>query len=115
MFSDSTVKTIAMPGMIANQGAVTIRDWPSAINVPHEGFGGWTPAPRKESPASVRMLLAMISAKNTSTDDAMFGSSSLNMTRCGLAPCAVAASTNSFSRRDRISPRNGLPMYGMRT
>ena len=44
----------------------------------------------------------MISVKNTSTDDAMFGSSSLNITRTGLAPCAVAASMNSFSRSERI-------------
>ena len=32
----------------------------------------------------------------------MFGSSSLNITRSGLAPCAIAASMNSFSRSERI-------------
>ena len=32
----------------------------------------------------------------------MFGNSSENMIRNGLAPCAIAASMNSFSRSDRI-------------
>src|SRR5205823_10669065 len=98
MFRASTVSTIAIPGMIASQGAVWIRLWPSAISVPQDGFGGCTPAPRNERPASVRMLFAMINAKNTRTEDAMFGRSSLNMTRKPPAPCAVAASMNSFSR-----------------
>ena len=61
--------------------------WPSAISVPHDGVGGCTPAPRNESAASVTMLFAMISVKKTSSELAMFGSSSLNMTRSGLAPC----------------------------
>ena len=99
-----------MPGTIASHGAVAMRDWPSAIIVPHDGLGGCTPAPRNDSPASVRMLFAMISVKNTSTDEAMFGSNSLNIVRHGLAPCAVAASMNSFSRSDRICPRRGRPM-----
>ena len=38
----------------------------------------------------------MISVNRTSTDEAMFGSSSVNMIRIEPAPCAVAASTNSF-------------------
>jgi hypothetical protein len=60
----------------------------------------------------VRMLFAMISVKNTSTDEAMFGSSSLNMTRNELAPCAVAASMNSFSRSDRICRAAGARCTG---
>jgi hypothetical protein len=47
--------------------------------------------------------------KKTSTDDAMFGVNSVNITRNGLAPWAVAASMNSYSRNDRICPRRGLP------
>ena len=61
------------------------------------------------------MLFATTSVKKTSAEDAMFGRISLNMIRSGPAPCAVAASTNSFSRSDRIWPRSGRPTYGMRT
>src|SRR5437588_96520 len=114
-FSDNTVSTIAMPGMIASHGAVAMRSWPSAISVPQDALGGCTPAPRKERPASVRMLFAMISAKKTRIEDATFGSSSVNITRSGFAPWAVAASTNSFSRSDRIWPRSGRPIYGIST
>ncbi len=52
---------------------------------PTTDSGGCTPAPRNERPTSVRMLFAMISVKRTSTDDAMFGSSSVNMIRTGRA------------------------------
>ena len=34
------------------------------------------------------------------------------MIRSGPLPWATAASTNSFSRSDRTSPRIGLAMYG---
>src|SRR6266545_2831091 len=110
MFSERTVSTIAMPGVSVCHGAVRIRLWPSEMSVPHDGFGSWTPAPRYESAASSRMLFATISVKKTSTLDATFGRISANMIRGALAPCAIAASTNSFSRRDRICPRSGRPM-----
>jgi hypothetical protein len=48
------------------------------------------------------MLFAMINVKKTRTLDATFGRISPNMIRSGLAPCEIAASTNSFSRSDRI-------------
>src|SRR5206468_10009138 len=90
MFSETAVRTIASPGTIVSQGAVRIRTWPSEISVPHEGFGGCTPAPRNESAASSRMLFATISAKKTRTLDAMFGRISVNMIRRLPAPCAIA-------------------------
>ena len=37
------------------------------------------------------------------------------MIRSGLAPCEIAASTNSFSRSDSTWPRSGRPTYGMST
>ena len=73
---------------------------PSAIIVPHDGDGGCTPAPRNDSAASSRIALATMSGKNTSSVDARFGSSSLNMIRRLPEPWARAASTNSFSRSD---------------
>ena len=61
------------------------------------------------------MQFATISVNSTSTDEAMFGSSSLNMIRIDPAPCAVAASTNSRLRSASTWPRSGRPMYGMKT
>ncbi len=81
--------------------------------MPQEELGGWTPAPRKERAASSSMLLAMLRAKKTMIVDSRFGSSSPNITRSGPAPCATAASTNSFSRSASTSPRIGRAMYGV--
>ena len=78
--------------------------------MPHDAFGGRTPAPRNDSADSSSMLLAMLSVKNTMIVDTMLGSNSENMIRNGPLPCATAASTNSFSRNARISPRIGLAM-----
>src|SRR5436190_5573792 len=115
MFSERTVRTIARPGTTVSHGAVVRRVWPSEMSVPHDGFGGCTPAPRNDSAASVRMLLAMMSVKKTRTVDAMLGRISANMTRKGFAPCEIDASMNSFSRSERICPRSGRPTYGIRT
>ena len=54
---------------------------PSAIMIPQDGSGGWTPAPRNDSAASSRIALATISGKNTRIVDARFGRSSVNMIR----------------------------------
>ena len=89
-----------------------MRSTPSSIIVPQDGFGGRTPAPRNDSAASSSMALAISSVKNTRTVEARFGSTSVNMIRSGPAPCARAASTNSFSRSDSTWPRTGLAMYG---
>ena len=106
---------IAIPGSRLSHGSLESTSWPSAIIVPHEALGGCTPAPRYERPTSVRIAFATISVKRTSTDEAMFGSSSVNMIRSEPAPCAVAASTNSRLRSASTCPRSGLPMYGMNT
>ena len=63
----------------------------------------------------MRIAFATISVKSTSTDEAMFGSSSVNMIRSEPAPCAVDASMNSRLRSASTCPRSGLPMYGMKT
>ena len=112
-FSDRTVSTSISPGTIVRCGAVAIRSTPSSIIVPQDGLGGRTPAPRNDSAASSSTAFAIRSVKNTSTVDARLGTISLNMIRSGPAPCARAASTNSFSRSDSTWPRTGLAMYGM--
>ncbi len=75
--------------------------------MPQDGSGAWTPAPRNDSAASSRIALATSSGKNTRIVDARLGSSSLIMIRTGPAPCARAASTNSFSRSESTCPRIG--------
>ena len=80
---------------------------PSPSIVPHDGSGGCTPAPRNDSAASSRIELATSSGKKTRIVEARFGSSSENMIRIGPAPCARAASMNSFSRSDSTWPRIG--------
>ena len=59
--------------------------------------------------------MAISSVKNTRIVEARLGSTSRNMMRSGPAPCARAASTNSFSRSDSTCPRTGRAMYGMYT
>ena len=95
------------PGTIVRCGAVESRSMPSASIVPQDGAGGCTPAPRNDSAASLRIAAATSSGKKTRIVEATFGSSSENMIRSGPAPWARAASTNSFSRRDRTWPRIG--------
>ena len=107
MLSESTVSRIKTPGAIASSGATLSSSTPTEIIVPQDEFGGCTPAPRNESPASKSMLLAKLSAKKTRIVEARFGSSSLNITRNGPAPWAIAASTNSRSPRAMTSPRIG--------
>ncbi len=110
MFSDSTVSMIIRPGRIASSGWMLSSSTPTVIIVPQEELGGCTPAPRKESPASKSMLLAIIRVKKTMIVEARLGRISLNITRTGPAPCAIAASTNSFSLRARTWPRIGRAM-----
>ena len=81
-----------------------------AIIEPHDEWGGWTPAPRKERPDSKSIALAKLRVKKTTIDDQRFGSSSPNITRSGPAPWATDASMNSFSRRASTSPRRGRAM-----
>ena len=79
--------------------------WPSAISLPSAAFGGWIPKPRNESAASARIAAAMISVMLTTIGPTQFGSMCRKMIRGSLAPAAFAASTNSFSRSERKSPR----------
>ena len=110
MFSESTVSRIIVPGAIASSGAVLSSATPVEIIVPQEEFGGCTPAPRNESPASKSMLLATLRVKKTMTVEPRLGSSSANITRSGPAPWAIAASTNSFSPSESTWPRIGRAM-----
>src|SRR6476469_4177625 len=108
--TESTVSRTITPGMTLSWGALEIRSKPLPTIVPQEVAGGCTPTPRKESVDSSSMLLAMPRVKKMMIVEARLGSSSLNITRIAPAPCASAASTNSFSRRERTSPRRGRAM-----
>ncbi len=109
----STVRKIIEPGRIVSSGALVISWKPLPIIVPHDVSGACTPTPRKESIASSSMMLAKFRVKRTMIVEVRLGSSSPNITRIGLAPCEIAASTNSFWRRERTAPRSGRAMYGV--
>ncbi len=85
----------------------------SATMFPQVGVGGWIPNPRKESADSARMAVAMSRVTLTMTGPMAFGSMWENMIRRFDAPAARAASTNSFSRKDRKTPvRDGQEEIG---
>ena len=75
--------------------------------VPQLAFGACTPIERNESAASVRTVVAIISGNSTITVVSTLGRISLNISRRLPAPCAMAASTYSFSRTDNTWPRTG--------
>ena len=89
-------------------GELVISVTPSLIIVPHDGLGGWTPAPRKESPASRRIEFAIISGRKTMIVVLRFGRSSVSMIRSPPALRMRAASTNSVSRNEITCPRIGF-------
>ena len=60
----------------------------------------------------MRMFVAMISGRKTISTGATFGSSSPKTSRGFEAPCAIAASTNSWRRSESTSPRTGRARYG---
>ena len=68
--------------------------------VPQLAPGGCTPTPRNESAASVRIVVAIMSGMSTMTTVMTFGRISEKISRRLDAPCAMAASTNSFSATD---------------
>ena len=72
---------------------------------PSDTAGSWIPAPRNDSTASVRIATPTVSVKNTTMGPTAFGSMCRKMIRGADAPDARAASTNSFSRSERNSPR----------
>ncbi len=51
--------TITRPGNVTSHQAVKPETWPSAMSFPSAGVGGWTPKPRNESAASMRIAAAI--------------------------------------------------------
>ena len=80
--------------------------------VPQLALGGWTPTPRNESAASVRIVVAIMSGRSTMTTEMTLGRISEKISRRLDAPWAIAASTNSFSATDSTWPRTGRYTYG---
>src|SRR5215472_19273781 len=102
-----------IPGAIVTHGRVYTRSVPSWMIVPQLTFGGWTPTPRNESAASVRIVVAIISGSSTITVDTTLGRISEKISRVLPAPWAVAASTNSLLTTESTCPRTGRYTYGM--
>ena len=72
---------------------------------PQVAVGGRIPTPMKESVPSASIALGMPNATATTTGPRAFGSRWRDMMRVAGAPMALAASTYSFSLRDRTWPR----------
>ena len=101
-----TVNMIATPGKTASHHLfATSVSRLSASILPHVGTSGGTPRPRKESAASDRMTLATLKDAITVNGARMFGRIVRKMMENVLSPMARAASTNSFSRSDKVSAR----------
>ena len=113
-FRVSTTSTIAMPGAIDDprprvQHVLAVAD----DRAPARLRAAARRSPRNDSAASVSIVVAIISGKNTITVVITFGRISLIISRQSEAPCAIAASTNSFWRTESTWPRIGRATYGM--
>ena len=72
---------------------------------PHSGAGGSTPRPRKDSPATLRMVVATPSVPCTITGDRALGTIYRRMMWTSEAPTARAASMYYASFTDRTEER----------
>src|SRR5690606_7989686 len=98
-FTATTVSTMATPGARLIHGAVTSSERDQKIMPPQEGVGGWTPSPRKDSPASSRITSPTASVVAAASGPSTFGSRCRPRMRRWLAPRASAPRTNSSVRR----------------
>ena len=89
---------IAKPGKITTQGACRMKSRPSASIEPKDGLGGCVPRPMNESEASIRIAIPMLIDACTTNGPILFGMTWRSMTRNGVAPMALAASTYSSPR-----------------
>ena len=64
---------------------------PSERIDPHDGFGGGTPRPRNDRPASAAMALGTSMARRMNSGATMFGSTWTSMIRDRPAPSARSA------------------------
>src|SRR5450759_1215663 len=100
-FRARTVTKIMIDGSNVMCGDVNSSPRSTAMMLPHDGVGGFTPTPRIASVPSATMAMAMPSSAMENNAGATFGRSSRIMTRPFLAPWARAARTNS--RWDQLS------------
>ncbi len=91
--------------MKVSQGASKMKRFPSDRMLPQVAWGGGTPNPRKLSPASVSMAVAIPMVAETRTGAMAFGIMWRNIMRQLFTPRARAAVTKSCSLNDRNSAR----------
>ncbi len=93
-FSASTVTRISRPGnSVAHQPPVSTRSLPSASTEPHDGLGGWMPAPMNDSDASNTIASATVTVQYTSTGAAQFTATCLARMNQRRAPMIRSAAT----------------------
>ena len=96
---------IARPGKIPIHGISTQYSLESTSIRPQEGIGGGRPIPRKERPASAKMLPAIISVETTTTGPRQFGNKWPMRILKSDWPKALAPNTNSLPRIEITWPR----------
>jgi DNA-binding CsgD family transcriptional regulator len=99
---------MASPGKRTVTGAEKNEARASARRFPHVGVGGWIPHPRKDRADSARMAFAINRVTLTVIGPRALGSIWEKMIQRFDPPEARAAMTNSFSRKDRKTPRTIL-------
>src|SRR6185503_3428637 len=93
MLMPSTRAASAVPGMAISQNEKNMKFLASAIISPHDGSGGCTPRPRKESAASSRIAEPDSTVATTIRCGKTLGRISPASTRSRPAPAASAAAT----------------------
>src|SRR5687768_3983890 len=106
MLNPNTASDIANPGQIAIQGArnMYVRPEPDSI-APHDGYGGGTPKPRKDSADSARMTAPRPIVARMMMVAAMLGSRWRTMILAWPQPIARAASMYWLSISASVAPR----------
>ena len=84
---------MAAPGQMAIHGACSRNCWAAFSMVPHEGAGGWTPRPRKDSTASAMIAVGICTVACTTMALMMLGRMCRAITRRSPAPRARAPCT----------------------
>ena len=99
------ITTMVRPGKVTSHHLSRPASCPSSSSAPSAGVGGRMPKPRNESTASREIAIPTVSVAATTIGPIVFGSMWRSMIRRSPAPAARAASTYSFSRSDRKTPR----------
>ena len=107
-----TVTKIAAPGAKTIHGETWSMLRPSLIILPHSAIGGFTPSPRKESPANSIIIVPISKTDVTRMGPAMFGRTCFTRSFGVLLPESCAAIIYGAFFCARVSPLASLANFG---